>query len=474
MKDLFVVIDTNVIYQHRKVGDSNWSRFAMYVNKWRIKVVIPKIVQYETLDRLKTDYSEVQNRARDLIKDAQQLPLFLGSVSNDTASLRNSDMVAMSMEEELGAVCKYLTELIPCPLEFAEWPTASYGNLVDRMFSRRRPFKKNSKNKDAGWRDTLVWYTALDLLKTDGDFDVLLITANTEDFAEPSKNKSDTSELLKLHDDFVIDIPDSKHEVHLCRSLSQFESHYAIMHMSSWQNYWESDFKETPAQIGLRLYEDHWLELVEAASAAIPKLFKVPSHFETEEIEVGEPGDVQLIDLYKIEEGKILVRAYLFCEVEYSFETYEFDELEDPDDEDDLPDVEFDNVDVEWTNQRELLVENSDILCIQISTVFEPSTEDWQQLIVDSVSRLLRGTLLLKNDISSRKVNVGFIPEYGRFIYESELSLESTKELLNHLGKKDLEIPESQRIRLPVEIPTAVAEKWKLMSKRSVRKVLSQ
>lgn len=71
-------------------------------------------------------------------------------------------------------------------------PSVSHSELVDRILAHRRPFTSDEK----GYRDALIWYSVLE--RAD-DEPVVLLTANTKDFA----SKPDNALAPELQDDLT-------------------------------------------------------------------------------------------------------------------------------------------------------------------------------------------------------------------------------------------------------------------------------
>ena len=59
-------------------------------------------------------------------------------------------------------------------------PGISHEIVIDRIYDRKAPFRQNEKNKDAGYKDFLIWNTVLKLARTNSDQEVVLVTADRD------------------------------------------------------------------------------------------------------------------------------------------------------------------------------------------------------------------------------------------------------------------------------------------------------
>ena len=68
-------------------------------------------------------------------------------------------------------------QLLNCT--YLPYPQVSHEQVVERAVTRRKPFNKSG----AGYRDTLIWFSVLELLKANRSV-VYLVTSNTRDFGD--------------------------------------------------------------------------------------------------------------------------------------------------------------------------------------------------------------------------------------------------------------------------------------------------
>lgn len=177
-----VVLDTNVF-----VGD-----FLMHGAEFRVlldgvgrvggtRLAVPEAVVDETCtlygERLREELSRIRTAHRDLSRlTGRELPLSL-SVDVDEERARYRTQLIARLEGADGTVIPY--------------PELPHQAVVARELSRRKPFKKGG----AGYRDYIIWLSALSQLERAEDT-LALVTKNTQDFGDGPR----------VHDDFLADL----------------------------------------------------------------------------------------------------------------------------------------------------------------------------------------------------------------------------------------------------------------------------
>jgi len=161
-----VVLDANVFISGRwgqSVAFSSLRKSALRVG---LKVAIPLVVWDELLNKFDQEWSQLQNEY-DRLRQSSILP-----VGTSLSPLPLSAEAARSgFETRLKAIAgDVAAELIP-------YPSIPHADLAQREMRGRAPLHA----KKSGYRDALIWYSVLDLLKR-GDGAIGFVTENKHDF----------------------------------------------------------------------------------------------------------------------------------------------------------------------------------------------------------------------------------------------------------------------------------------------------
>jgi hypothetical protein len=410
--DLAIVIDTNMLLRHSRLGDTAWLRLATYAKKWSIRIVIPPVVRQEFKYHLKQQYDDLQNSLRQHKRNFRDLPsAFLGPLQNVLESIDESSLNAESdvSDESIDA---YLRELIPCELELVGWSDISIPDVLEKLLRQRKPFKKHTNDcKEKGFRDELVWLTVIDEAKA-RDFKVVLLSNNIADFAaDGSKQKAlgETSAVkqVELHPDLIADLNarsiDDKRVV-LFTDLTSLEDRLIVPLLADVVQQWQLEFTVHPDQIGYQLHNDYRYEMCEAFEKEIPNLFDVPYGADMIDWDVDEPTRTVIFQMASVDETTLLIKAGLSSSARYFFET-DLDE-EDPEETDfgDHDDVEL---------KKEIAtVRNEDDIFIEVSLLYDIPSQTWTQFSVDRICRLIRGDLSVMPVEDTTDVEVSFAASY--------------------------------------------------------------
>lgn len=156
------------------LSKGDWPSLHAAARLGLITLRLPGVVLQELVDHRRRDFGQLQDverRAREL-----RLRLF-GSADGAPGVTHRGPDVARRIED----LCtEYADRLVAWFEEVGSVlpdPTVSHGELVRRVLARRRPFSAGEQ----GYRDALIWYSTLECAAAGP---VILLTANTKDFAE--------------------------------------------------------------------------------------------------------------------------------------------------------------------------------------------------------------------------------------------------------------------------------------------------
>ncbi len=169
---LMAFIDTNIFFNNWYLRNPNFSVLAYYLENTEATLLLSDVVRYEVEAKFRTEREKLERAIEDNIRraaDFQHKPVDL-----EAPVLRDEYNFLEVVSHRFESV-----RLIPTD------PVSS-SDLVPRAISATRPFREGEK----GFRDTLIWMSLLAYLKNHGhgNFKLLFVTANTNDFFEKASN----------------------------------------------------------------------------------------------------------------------------------------------------------------------------------------------------------------------------------------------------------------------------------------------
>ncbi|WP_460307736.1 PIN domain-containing protein [Actinocorallia aurea] len=163
---MIVIPDANIIIKSPLCSTLPWTLLALGAEKWNISLTVPNSVVVEAVAGYERRVREAQGAWNSWTKDHSML---FSDLPHDEVSLmfEVAERYERTLRETLAAMGADF-------IEPAEIPTLTY---VHRAAARIRPF--NSKGE--GFRDTLLWFTALEQAAEHPDEEVVLVS-NDGDF----------------------------------------------------------------------------------------------------------------------------------------------------------------------------------------------------------------------------------------------------------------------------------------------------
>lgn len=183
-----IVLDTNVIFDNWYLSGPRFSLLEKYLGLGDARLFVPEIIVLETKNNFK---KQLTKSVKSLGKDLAELRKFLPK-ENVLPRLLDIDKECHKYNAQLD---KRLAELGAERPGHSEVPHQA---VVARSLALRKPFKKNDKAGDKGYRDTLLWEVILCQIATEKRT-TFLISNNHTDFANESTDRI-------LHADLITDL----------------------------------------------------------------------------------------------------------------------------------------------------------------------------------------------------------------------------------------------------------------------------
>lgn len=181
---MLIFIDTNIFFNHWYLKAPLFELLANYVSNQRATVLVSEVVCEEVNAKFQ---SERSSAAKELTKAVHR-------ATNFQSDPKPAVVPALDEGYDFRSILKARFEnisVVPCD-------TVPHSLLVTRAINSVRPFRENEK----GYRDSLMWLSLLEHLKTEHSNrgELVFINANSNDFF-----RTDTTGLT-LHADLEVDL----------------------------------------------------------------------------------------------------------------------------------------------------------------------------------------------------------------------------------------------------------------------------
>jgi hypothetical protein len=169
----YLIPDTNIFVQDFRMTGNTFSVFISNYKAVADKVIVPKVVYQETINR----YSmSVHNEIESTNKHIRKLIGYVGEklkYPNIKASDEYKKIYEAYFLEKLGSI----------DFDIYQYPDVSHEKIAQKAIEKIKPFKSNG----VGYCDTLIWETILEILNKEADCEVLFITNNKQDFLDDNE-----------------------------------------------------------------------------------------------------------------------------------------------------------------------------------------------------------------------------------------------------------------------------------------------
>lgn len=178
-----VIVETTAIFDDVMMKSTRWMQLLTLCHDVKIQLVVPDVVLRETARHWEAEAIEavkIANRKIGGIKNSRERLAELGvdgsSLVDSTPVTAEPDRAQFEQERR--------DKLVPLGVDIRPVPDdVTIETVLERDLARRKPFNKAGK----GFRDTLVWETAKQIvMESDAGDKIFLVTDNSNDYCEPS------------------------------------------------------------------------------------------------------------------------------------------------------------------------------------------------------------------------------------------------------------------------------------------------
>ncbi|WP_420366052.1 PIN domain-containing protein [Curtobacterium sp. L3-7] len=164
---MILVIDTNLLLSHPELDGQQWDEVVQAIADDVLTVVIPHVVADELTARVRAKRAETKP-VRPKGKGYHRIPARISSAVDAAYTAANEQIERWVQSYDAHRV---LTE---AGFTIRPAPVAAHEDLGWRAANRRRPFDDDGN----GYRDTLHWYTVLELLRENPGEHVVLLSGD--------------------------------------------------------------------------------------------------------------------------------------------------------------------------------------------------------------------------------------------------------------------------------------------------------
>lgn len=250
---MHIILDTNIYYDNYYLNTPRFLALFTYLSKTKSKIILPDIV----LKEVSKKYGEELMR--------------FGKDFERNCRILTSGPKTLDLEKQLAAYTAFLHKQMKSRMRHVEQKEVSTKVLIERALNCVHPFVN-----DRGFRDTIIWLSILDLLKSHPKDYFCFISNNSNDFGREV-----------LYEDLVSDLGVDSQRLTYFNSIEKFVSEYAT----------KIDFiNENYLKAGLLLMGKRLLDFVDYSKI---KLESVDGEFATINSDVVEAIDVLNFYIYE-------------------------------------------------------------------------------------------------------------------------------------------------------------------------------
>ena len=147
---LNVIIDSNIIISNFSLKYAAFSKFCKYFPERQISVYITKVSLEEIFKNYKKNYKEALGNFNKVSKELNKF------------DLGTKHSITRDIDKEVQKYQEYLYQLLrENNIKVMPYPRVSHEEIIKYSVTGKKPFKE----KDTGYKDFLIWHSALSLLK---------------------------------------------------------------------------------------------------------------------------------------------------------------------------------------------------------------------------------------------------------------------------------------------------------------------
>lgn len=190
---MYIVIDTNIFFNNWFLESPLFIFLANFSNNTHSTLLIPSVVREEIENKYNIGRDNLRSELDKLNKEFRDFKLDV-NIEENVVSEQGYNFQKI-LESKFNSV-----EMVP-------YSNVKHEILVHKAMHSLRPFRE----KEKGYRDSLIWLSILDCLKSKKNQRRLcFVTGNSNDFFENKNNSTDKS--VTLHSDLVRDIAENEIE----------------------------------------------------------------------------------------------------------------------------------------------------------------------------------------------------------------------------------------------------------------------
>ena len=206
-----VVIDTNQIRDFPMFRSRDWDDLLSKAADWDLRIAVPEVCLREAISVVRRKWTEKRGQLKkihvnELGLDEQGI---LDEIDSKTAGYEDALKTRLT---EIGA------EIVPIP------ESVGMLDVMQRAIDRRAPYSEGKKD---GFRDTLIWHTALRIAADDTDCEVWLVSANHTDFGDKTEDLEACPYPLHPHLIEELEADELSDRVSYVRTVGRLKQHLA-------------------------------------------------------------------------------------------------------------------------------------------------------------------------------------------------------------------------------------------------------
>jgi len=214
---LNVIIDSNIVIANYYLKDTAFSKFCRYFPERLIRVYITEVSIEEIFKNYKNNYVEIISEFNRVKKKLNKIETELKDIDLEkNASIKYQNYFYDFLKDNNITILPY--------------PKVGHKEIVQYSVKGKKPFKQ----KDTGYKDFLIWHSALSLLQENKQ--PLVILTNDSDFLEENETCKDFT-------DFLVNNTVDPNRLDILTSVNKFNQKYLdeIVEKVDLQKYLEED-----------------------------------------------------------------------------------------------------------------------------------------------------------------------------------------------------------------------------------------
>lgn len=182
---MIFVLDTNVLLSNAKFQSGWWTDFVSRVTELGGRIVVPAVVLEETIANHNRRLRGLISSFRDVGKREKSLGIEAIHDAVEAAIVTKTDDFGPALR-------RYLDD---ADVEIADPPEVPHMTIIERATAFRKPF--DGQERKDGYRDTLIWFTVMDIAEKAPGVEVWFVSQNKDDFGDGSDEPNWHAQILE-------------------------------------------------------------------------------------------------------------------------------------------------------------------------------------------------------------------------------------------------------------------------------------